>query len=112
MLVLSDQGIPVPLRQFLPEHSVRTAAEQLWSTLANGQLLAAAEAAGFDVLVTTDKNMRYQQNVTSRRIAVVVLGQGRWPVVRLHVRRVATAVNAAQPGTFTDVEMPEMSDRP
>lgn len=76
MLVLFDQGTPVPLRQFLTGHTIRTAAEQRWTTLENGQLLDAAEAAGFDLLLTTDQNIRYQQNLAARRIAIVVLGQG------------------------------------
>ena len=107
MLVLFDQGTPVPLRQFLSGHAVRTAAEQRWATLKNGQLLDAAEAGGFELLVTTDKNMRYQQNLAGRRIAVVILGQARWPVVRLYVERVLTAVNTAQAGTYTDVDIPD-----
>jgi hypothetical protein len=106
MLVLFDQGTPVPLRQFLREYTVRTAAEQGWTTLGNGELLDAAEAGGFHVIVTTDKNMRHQQNVSGRQIAIVVLGQARWPIVQLHVEGVAAAVAAAQPGTFTEVEMP------
>jgi hypothetical protein len=57
MLILFDQGTPVPLRRFLAGHTVKTAAEQGWSTLANGSLLDAAEAAKFEVLVTTDKNL-------------------------------------------------------
>ena len=107
MIVLFDQGTPVPLRQFLTEHTVRTAAEQHWTTLENGELLGAAESAGFHVVVTTDKNIRHQQNLSGRRIAVVVMGQARWPVVRMYAERVAAAVNAARPGTFTEVNMPE-----
>jgi len=61
----------------------------------NGLLLDAAEAAGFELLLTTDKNIRYQQNLAGRRIAIVVLGQARWPIVRIHVARVVAAVNAA-----------------
>jgi len=83
MLVLFDQGTPVPLRTFLAGHTVRTAAEQHWTTLGNGQLLNAAEAAGFDLLLTTDKNIRHQQNLAGRRIAIVVLRQPRWPTLRL-----------------------------
>jgi hypothetical protein len=60
-------------------------------TLRNGDLLDAAEAAGFDVLVTTDKNIQYQQDLTSRKIALVVLGNPQWPVLRLHVERVVAA---------------------
>ena len=107
MLVLFDQGTSVPIRPFLKEHIVQTAAERGWDTLENGELLKAAEAAGFDVLVTPDKNIRYQQNLTVRTIALVVLGNPRWPVLRLHVKRVVAAVNGATPGSYTEVEIPE-----
>ena len=63
MLILLDQGTPVPIRRFLTQHTVRTATEQGWATLANGELLTAAEAEGFDVFVTTDKNLPFQQNL-------------------------------------------------
>lgn len=69
MLILFDQGTPVPLRPFLEGHVVKTAAQQGWSTLTNGRLLDAAEAAGFDLLLTTDKNLFYQQNLQNRKIA-------------------------------------------
>ena len=75
----------------------------------NGLLLDAAEAAGFELLLTTDKNIRYQQNLAGRRIAIVVLGQARWPIVRIHVAHVVAAVNAATPGSYTEVEIPESS---
>jgi hypothetical protein len=107
MLVLFDQGTPVPIRPFLKKHMVETTAERGWDTLGNGELLKAAEAAGFDVLVTPDKNIRYQQNLTSRTIALVVLGNPQWPVLRLHVERVVAAVNAATPASYTEVEIPE-----
>ncbi len=67
MLVLFDQGTPVPLRQFLEEHTIRTAAEEQWTTLENGQLLDAAEAAGFDLLLTTDQNIQNQQNLAAAK---------------------------------------------
>jgi hypothetical protein len=107
MLVLLDQGTPVPIRPFLKEHTVQTASERGWDTLQNGELLNAAEAAGFNVLATPDKNIRYQQNLTVRTIALVVLGNPQWPILRLHVDRVVTAVNAARPGSYTEVEIPE-----
>jgi hypothetical protein len=75
MRVLFDQATPVPIRPYLEGHDVRTAAQQGWDSLKNGELLSAAEAAGFDVILTTDKNMRYQQNLAGRTIAVVVVGQ-------------------------------------
>ena len=104
MLVLFDQATPVPIRQHLVGHDVRTAAQQGWDTLKNGELLTAAEEAGFDLVLTTDKNMRYQQNLTNRKIAVVVLGLQQWPSLRPHVERIVEAVNAATPGTYTEVD--------
>ena len=106
MRVLFDQGTPAPLHAFLTGHTVRTAKAEGWATFRNGDLLTAAEAAGFDVLVTTDKNIRYQQNLTGRTIAIVVLGTPRWPVLRLHVAHVVAAVQAAAPGSYTEVEIP------
>jgi hypothetical protein len=66
-----------------------------------------AEAAGFEVLVTTDKNLRYQQNLAGRKLAVVVLGKGRWSLIKPHVAQIVAAVNAATPGSFAEVEIPE-----
>jgi len=106
MRVLFDQATPVPIRPHLQGHDVRTAAQQGWDTLKNGELLAAAEADGFDVLLTTDKNMRYQQNLAGRRIAVVVLGRQQWPSLRPHVQRVVEAIKAAAPGSYTEIDFP------
>jgi hypothetical protein len=107
MFVLFDQGTPVPIRPFLKEHTVQTTAERGWDTLENSELLKAAEAAGFNVLVTPDKNIRYQQNLTVHTIALVVLGNPQWPILRLHVDRVVAAVNAARPGSYVEVEIPD-----
>lgn len=106
MRVLFDQATPVPIRQFLKTHVVRTAAQEQWDRLDNGELLNAAEAAGFDVLVTTDKNIRYQQNLTGRKIAIVLLCQQQWPELQKYVQLVVAAVNAATPGTYTEVDIP------
>ena len=106
MLVLYDQGTPLPIRSYLEGHTVRTAFQQGWDKLKNGELLVAAEEAGFELFLTTDKNIRYQQNLAQRRIAVLVLGQQQWPLLRLHIQRVVDAVNAAQPGSFAEVEIP------
>ena len=112
MHVLFDQATPVPIRPYLEGHEVRTAAQQGWDTLQNGDLLAAAEADGFDVLLTTDKNMRYQQNLAGRKIAVVVLGRQQWPSLRPYVQRVVNAIKAATPGSYTEVDFPsEPGDR-
>ena len=106
MLVLLDQRTPVPFRLFLKGHTVRTAAEQGWSTLPNGDLLHAAEAAGFEGLLTTDKNLAFQHNLEDRRIAIVVLGNPQWPVARLRVQSIVEAVNSATPGSHVVVNVP------
>jgi len=106
MLVLFDQGTPVPIRKFLTGHVVQTTAQRGWDELKNGELLKAAEAAGFEVFLTPDKNIRFQQN-PMRGIAVVVLGNPQWPVLRRHVDQVVAAVKAARPGTYVEVEIPE-----
>jgi hypothetical protein len=74
--------------------------------LANGELLTAAESAGFEVLVTTDKNIRYQQNLAGRRIAIVVLGKARWRLIRPMLAEVVAAVNSVKPGSYTEVDIP------
>jgi hypothetical protein len=106
MLILFDNGTPAPLRYELKEHVVVEAIERGWDRLVNGELIAVAEEAGFDVLLTTDKNIRYQQNLKGRRIAFVVLGNQQWPTLRGHVGRVVAAVNAAVPGSYCEVEIP------
>jgi hypothetical protein len=106
MLILFDHVTPSGIARFLPAHTVTKAKDRGWDTLTNGDLLTEAERAGFDVLLTADKNMRYQQNLRGRRIAIIVLSTPRWPVVRLYVERVAAAVNAAKPGSYTEVEIP------
>lgn len=106
MRVLFDQATPVPIRPYLEDHTVSTAFQHGWDKLRNGELLAAAEEAGFDLLLRTDKNMRYQQNLANRKIAVVVLGQQQWPHVRPHIQRVVDPINGATPGTFAEVDIP------
>jgi predicted nuclease of predicted toxin-antitoxin system len=108
MLVLFDNGTPRTLARYLIDHhAVTEARARGWQELENGELLTVAEAAGFEVLVTTDKNLRYQQNLAGRKIAIVVLGKGRWSVIKPHVAQIVAAVSAATPGSLAEVEMPE-----
>lgn len=95
MRVLFDQGTPAPLRRFLTGHEVETVYLRGWSELSNGALLSVAEQAGFDILITTDGNLRYQQNLSRRRIAILVLPTTRWPEIREHVAYVCAAINEA-----------------
>jgi predicted nuclease of predicted toxin-antitoxin system len=107
MLVLFDNGTPRTLARFLIDrHTVTEARAKGWQELENGELLNRAEASGFEVLVTTDKNLSYQQNLEGRKIAVVVLGQGRWSLIRPHVAEVMAAVSSATPGSFVEIKIP------
>lgn len=106
MLILFDNGTPAPLRNSLKGHVVVEAIERGWDRLTNGDLIVAAEAAGFELLVTTDKNLRYQQNLIGRKIAFVILGNQQWPVLRRYADRVVSAVAASTPGSFIEVEIP------
>ena len=110
MLVLFDQGTPVGIRDFLTKHTVKTAREQGWSTLLNGELLREAENAGFEILLTTDKNLVHQQNLSQRKIAIVVLARTRWSLIQSVMARVMSAVDSAQPGSYTVVDIPEKGD--
>jgi len=107
MLILFDQGTPVPIRRFLTGHKVETTAQRGWDTLKNGDLLKAAQDAGFEVLVTPDKNIRYQQDLKAFAIAIVVLGNPQWPALRKHLDRVVAAVASAKPGEYIEVEIPD-----
>jgi hypothetical protein len=106
MLILFDNGTPAPLRNALKDQIVVEATERGWDRLTNGDLIAAAEGAGFEVWLTTDKNMRYQQNLKARKIAFVVIGNQPWPTLRRHIEMVVLAVNAATPGSYAEVDIP------
>lgn len=107
MLILFDHGTPKGLIRALVGHTVHTAQSRGWDTLNNGLLLTAADTAGFDVLLTTDRRIRYQQNLSARRIALVVLtGSTKWSRVREHCDRIADTVAAATPGSYIEVEIP------
>ena len=106
MRVLFDQGTPDPLRESLTLHSVSTAYERQWSKLENGELLDAAEREGYEVLVTTDTSLKYQQNLDARRVGIVVLLSTSWPRIQRVIASVVAAVDAAGPGSYTEVEIP------
>jgi hypothetical protein len=106
MRVLFDQGTPAPLRHLLEGHAVSTAFELGWATLKNGELLTAAENHGFEVLVTTDTNLKYQQNLASRRIAIVVLGTTSWPRIKTTPELIVRAVDSAIIGSYTELAIP------
>ena len=105
MLILFDQGTPVPIRAYLVQHTIQTAAQRGWDWLKNGELLSEAESAGFEVFLTTDKNIRYRQNLANRKIAIVVIGQAQWPRLLPSVQLVVEAIDAAKPGSYIEVDI-------
>jgi hypothetical protein len=105
--ILFDKNVPVGVRHLLAPHQVRTVVELDWPPqLENGELLKAAEDAGYDVLITCDQNIRYQQNLTGRKLALVVLGSNIWPIVRNHGTAIARAIEAASLGSYQFIEVP------
>jgi hypothetical protein len=107
MKIFFDQGTPVPLRRALLAHTVSTAFEMGWSDRENGTLLDAAEGS-FDAFVTTDQNLRYQQNRSGRRLAILVLMTTSWPVIRQNLPDVVAAINGLKPGDYVELRF----DRP
>ena len=103
MKILFDQGTPVPLRQHLAGHLVDTASELGWSGLSNGDQVENAVQEGYEILITTDQNMRYQQNLTGRRLAVVVLLSTAWPNIQLRIEEIRTVLDETRPGEFREV---------
>ena len=103
MKILFDQGVPVPLRQELPGLEITTAYRMGWSNLSNGALLKVAEEAGLTVFVTTDQNLRYQQNLTARRIAILVLPTTRWPEIKPHAGKIREAISQIQQGDYREL---------
>jgi len=107
MLILFDHGTPRGLARALHGHAVITAKARGWDKLTNGDLLKVAEEAAVDLLLTTDQRIRYQQNLTGRKIAIVVLaGTTKWSRVQLHLERVAAVVGAATPGSYSEILIP------
>jgi len=107
MIILFDHGTPRGIAAVLRHHAVFTASSRGWDRLINGDLLRAAEDAGIDLLLTTDRRMRYQQNLSSRRITVVVLvGTTKWSKVRMHLERIAAGIESARPGSYSEITIP------
>ncbi len=101
--VLFDVNVPRPLARLLTRHTVEFADQRGWRELTNGDLLAAAERDGFDVMLTADTNLRYQQNLAGCRIAIVALSTNAWPVIRDNAAPVVNAVDAAAPASYREV---------
>jgi hypothetical protein len=103
MKILFDQGTPQPLRQELGGQVVDTVYEQGWSTLKNGVLLATAEQAGYDLFITTDQNLRHQQNLQGRHLAILVLMTTSWPKIQRDVGQVLRAIDVMTAGSYREL---------
>ena len=103
MRILCDHRTPWPLRNYLSEPAVDTAFARGWSEFSNGKLLDHAEKEGFQVLITTDQNMQYEQNLSHRRMAIVVLLSNRWPSVRLRTDEIRAVLDDVKPGELKEV---------
>ncbi len=102
--ILLDQNTPYGLRSSFPGHEAKTAYELGWAELANGDLLRTAEAQGFDAMVTCDQNIRYQQNMAERKIALVVLTTNNWDLLKANLDRIRDAIDRVGPGTFESLD--------
>ena len=102
MRILFDQGTPVPLRRALVPHEVSTAFEMGWAKLENGDLLDTAERR-VDVFITTDRSLRYQQNLSGRQLAILVLPTTNWMEIREHVPEITAAVAGLAPGDYREL---------
>ena len=109
MRILFDHCTPAPLRRYITDHTVDTAAERGWSLLQNGSLLSMAEADGYDLLITTDHDMSYQQNLSRRQIALLLILDNSWPRIQPHVDAVIAAILQTRPGQLTIIPIPSQT---
>lgn len=107
--ILFDHGTPAPLRRHLDQHSVDRCAEKGWNLLENGELIRRAEEEGYEVMVTTDQKMRFQQNLAHAKLAFVVLKNPAWWRVRQRVEQIQEAIERAEPGQVIEVPIDESS---
>ena len=108
MKIILDESVPQKLRLLIEGgHTVVTAWFQGWSGLKNGALLTAAEEAGFDLFITADQELTYQQNLTGRKMAVLVLSTNNWDHIKAGIAEITAAIGAVTPGSYAEVEIPE-----
>jgi predicted nuclease of predicted toxin-antitoxin system len=106
MKLLFDQGTPAPLRNYWPNHQVDTLYEKGWGKLRNGLLLRQAEDEAYAALITTDQNLRYQQNLTGRRISIIVLRTTSWPRIKRQATEIELIVDNLLPGSYVEIPVP------
>jgi len=107
MKIILDESVPQKLRLLIEGHMVVTVAFQGWSGLNNGVLLTAAEEAGYELFVTADQEIRYQQNLADRKMALLVLSTNNWDYIKSAVAKIVAVINGVTPGSCTEVQIPE-----
>jgi hypothetical protein len=100
--ILFDECIPRPLRPLLGEFEISTAQEMGWGRVKNGELLKRAEGV-FDAFLTSDQQLKYQQNLKDRRLAILVLSTNRWPKVKEKTPEIIAAIQSLQPGDYKEL---------
>jgi predicted nuclease of predicted toxin-antitoxin system len=105
MKILFDQGTPVPLRDQLPGHLIDTVYERGWSQLNNGELLTVAEQSGYEVFLTTDQRLKYQQSLSNRMIAIIVLRSTSWPRIQHRVGEIQKAIDTITRGEYIEIDV-------
>lgn len=103
MLILFDHGTPWPLRRHLSGHTIHRVLNLGWDRVANGLLIAQAEQAGYELLITTDQNIRYQQNLDIRKIAILVLVDHNWPYSQAGINAIVSAVEGMESGDYREI---------
>jgi len=103
--VFFDECVPRPLRRLLTSHEIRTAQEMGWGRLKNGELIRRAEESGFVAFVTSDQNLRYQQNLADRQIALLILSTNYWPALRSQTEKIEAALAKLLPGQYLEVQL-------
>jgi len=111
VLILFDQNVPRKLRRFLRAHVVRTAAQMGWAERENGTLLRSAEEAGFDLILTGDRNIFYQQRRIERKIAILVISRIDWPSVVASIDAILEGIASSGVGSFTEISIPNVNAR-
>jgi hypothetical protein len=106
MKLLLDECVPVQVRNALPEHEIHSATDPQWRGLSNGELLHLAEQQEFNVIIVADKNMRYQQNLSGRNIAILELWTNHRPTLEQHFQYIKTAVEQMLPGQYLELTAP------
>lgn len=104
--ILLDENIPIGLKSPLAGFETRTADEMGWAGTTNGRLLDATEAAGFQLMITADRNVRAQQRLAGRKIALIVISTNHWNTIRDNAAAVISACSGAGEGTYNVVRLP------